>query len=64
MITDSGAVDCQHEAEEVVSIKRKRLSVVGLHKRPHAKKLPDSKKSGGEQLAFVVQTLTDFLALR
>lgn len=30
MITNSGAVDCQHEAGEIVSIKRKRLSVVGL----------------------------------
>jgi hypothetical protein len=64
MISVLGAGDYQQEAEELVSLKRKRLSVFGLHKRTARKKMPRSKKSGGEQLAVVVQTLTAFLALR
>lgn len=43
MIGALRADDYQHEAEEVVSIKRKRLSVFGLHGLAARKKSPDRK---------------------
>ena len=52
MITALCAGDYQHAAEEVVSNKRKRLSVFGLRSlTARKKKPPDRKESGSKQVA-------------